>query len=411
MEQALKGCRVGVYLVHSMMPSARLTQGSFEDIDFILADNFARAAKSNGLNHIIYLGGLIPQIPADKLSAHLRSRLEVERVLASHGIPVITLRAGLVVGAGGSSLNILTKLVQRLFVMLCPSWTQTRCQPIALKDVLTLVTASINLQPDVSASYDIGSKDVLTYIEMMRITARCLGVKRNFIPIPLLTPSLSSLWVCLVTGTSLALVRPLVESLKHNMTARDLEFQERLGLASPQSFEGALQDALATEPLQTQKRSSRTKFIKNRANSIQRIRIGADISIQQVADEYTRWLTIFLRPLVQVVGDKNGKVFFNIYPFGFRFIKIRALILQRSEERSSASRVLFYVVGGVLARLPEGESHAGRFEFRSVPDRPEVVVALLDFAPRLPWLVYKFMQATVHVFIMKAFARHFRRKL
>ena len=122
-ERGLTGADVAVYLVHSMMPSARLTQASFADMDLILADNFARAAKRVGVKQIVYLGGVVPETGV--LSPHLASRVEVERALAAHGVPVTTLRASLVIGPDGSSFRILQRLVERLPVMLLPRWTRS----------------------------------------------------------------------------------------------------------------------------------------------------------------------------------------------------------------------------------------------------------------------------------------------
>lgn len=222
-ENALAGCDYAIYLVHSMMPSARLTQASFEDLDFILADNFARATASAGVRQIVYLGGLAPD--TQSMSAHLTSRLEVERTLASHGVPVTALRAGLVVGPGGSSLQILTKLVQRLPAMLTPQWTLSDTQPIALPDVVRAVQHVLGCPDQFSGAFDIGGPDVMTYREMMKRTAKAIGVTRPMAPVPLFTPSLSTLWVSLVTGASMELVGPLVQSLRHSMVVADNPLQ------------------------------------------------------------------------------------------------------------------------------------------------------------------------------------------
>jgi len=124
-EKGLAEADIAVYLVHSMMKSARLTQGSFEDMDVILADNFAQAASRQGIKQIVYLGGIIPDEDEKDLSRHLKSRLEVERVLRSSDVPVTALRAGLIIGPKGSSFPILTKLVKRLPVMVLPKWTRS----------------------------------------------------------------------------------------------------------------------------------------------------------------------------------------------------------------------------------------------------------------------------------------------
>lgn len=185
-ENALAHCDIAIYLVHSMLPTARLTQGRFDDLDLMIADNFARAAAKNGIKKIIYLGGLITD---GDLSLHLQSRREVEDALASHGVPCTTLRAGLVVGANGSSFDMMRKLVERLPMMICPKWTSTRTQPIALSDVTTLIAKVVDDDQLPAKAYDIGGPDVLTYIDMMRTTAKVMGKKRLFVPVLFLAPS------------------------------------------------------------------------------------------------------------------------------------------------------------------------------------------------------------------------------
>ena len=211
---ALVGAEIAVYLVHSMSPNARLTQGRFEDLDLLLADNFARAAAVAGVRRIIYLGGLLPTGEGASLSPHLASRLEVEKALGAHGVPVTAVRAGLVVGAEGSSLNLLVRLVERLPVMICPSWTSSRTQPIALSDVLEILEHCCFDEETAGRVCEVGGPDVLSYREMMQVTARVVGRRRPMIPVPVVTPALSELWVSLVTMTSRSLVRPLIASLE-----------------------------------------------------------------------------------------------------------------------------------------------------------------------------------------------------
>jgi len=136
-EAALSGADYAVYLVHSMMPTTRLHQGDFEDTDLLLADNFGRAARANGVKQILFMGGLLPQHESiSELSRHLRSRWEVERTLGSAGVPVTALRAGIIVGAEGSSFQMIRKLVERLPVLICPTWCQSATQPVELDDAL-----------------------------------------------------------------------------------------------------------------------------------------------------------------------------------------------------------------------------------------------------------------------------------
>ncbi|MFA6002805.1 MAG: NAD(P)H-binding protein, partial [Elusimicrobiota bacterium] len=175
-EKALEGAQQAVYLVHSMMPSARLTQGNFSDMDLICADNFARAAARAGVRHIVYLGGLIPD--ASELSQHLRSRLEVEAALGSRGVPVTALRAGIVIGPGGSSYKIFKTLVEKVPLLLCPAWADSLTQPVALPDVLELLRYCLAHPARVSCSHDIGSPDVMSYRQLLERTAAILGLRR-----------------------------------------------------------------------------------------------------------------------------------------------------------------------------------------------------------------------------------------
>jgi len=398
-EQALVGIDVGVYLVHSMMPAARLTQGKFEDLDLVLADNFARAAKKHNIKRIIYLGGLIPNEVT--LSRHLVSRIEVEQVLASTGIPVTTLRAGLIVGQGGSSLQILVNLVKRLPAMLCPRWTRSLCQPISLNDVVQLLTLVI-LDDDLPAgAYDVGGPDVLSYRQMLDETAKVLGVNRTMISVPWFSPGLSALWVSGVTGAKMPLVRPLVGSLRHDMVARNLDLNHRYNITG-ETFENSMRKAVETKISSQSKAKSSSSMT---VCSIQRVRVPAGMTVATVAKIYASWVSAFLRPLIDAHNTEDGSLSFNYRPLGIKRWALQLLSLEYSSTRSTASRSLFYIKGGLLAALDPRRQHAGRFEFRRVPGRDEVVIAVLDFRPRLPWWLYKATQALAHRFIMYCFSR------
>lgn len=172
-EAALAGARYAAYLVHSMLPSARLVQGSFADLDLICADNFARAARKAGVEQIVYLGGLMPE--GEVASPHLASRREVEAALGAHGAAVTTLRAGLVIGPGGSSFEILTRLVRRLPAMVLPKWSERACQPIDLGTVAALVDHVVGRTSTYGETYDIGGPEVLRYRDMIQIVGEELG--------------------------------------------------------------------------------------------------------------------------------------------------------------------------------------------------------------------------------------------
>jgi len=407
-ERALAGAEVAVYLVHSMMPSARLTQGRFDDLDLICADNFARAAATNGVRHIVYLGGLLPP-GSTELSLHLRSRLEVEQALGSRGIPLTTLRAGLIIGAGGSSFGMMSRLVGRLPFMLGPRWTQSSSQPIALHDAVALLVHAI-ARPDLAGrAYDIGGPDVLSYADMLRLTGAAMGKRTRVVTLPIDTVKLSLLWVSVITGASQELVRPLVESLRHDMVATDgLVFQKEVGLeAAPlgDALERAMREEKATREDKAQQgeeapaeRRTTTKADR-RVCSVQRLPLPAGRDATWVAEEYVRWLPRFMRPLLRVVTDSERTCRFYVWPLAEPL-----LVLRFQSDRSAPDRQLFFVTEGLL--VGASSSARARLEFRNALEGSCVLAAIHDFVPRLPWFIYKYTQALVHLFVMRSFGRH-----
>jgi len=412
-EAAVQGASCGIYLVHSMQQTSRMTQGSFADIDLILADNFARAARKHGLTRIIYLGGILPPHAATdpQLSAHLRSRLEVERVLGSYGAQVIALRAGLVVGQHGSSYQILETLVRRLPLMLCPRWTQTLGQPIALSDVVAMICRIVQDPALPAGAYDLGGGDVLSYIDMMRRVAKRLGLRRAFVGTRFFTPMLSRLWVSLITGASKELIYPLIASLKHEMVARGDALFRRYGIQA-KSFAAALDEALAPQAQSWAPVVSTVRHTAvvpaNTVCSIQRVRIPQGRSVAWASQTYSRWLPRFLAPIIRVDIDDQGSMRFYLQPLGIGWGAWLALELTFSKERSDDTRSLYYITGGILSDNRSGKQ-PGRFEFRQVPGHSEVVIAILNYQPRLAWWFYVLTQAQVHLFIMRCFGRVTRR--
>ncbi len=387
-EHALEGVDVAYYLVHSMLPSSRLTQGDFHNLDLLLADNFGRAASSVGVKRIVYLGGLVPDLKED-LSRHLASRLEVEGALGGYGVPVTAVRAGLVVGSGGSSLEILVRLVGRLPAMICPRWTGSMSQPIALEDVVELLARCLDLEETTGRVCEVGGPDVLSYREMMRQTARVMGKRRLIVPFPLFTPGLSRLWVSLVTQSPKALVAPLIQSLRHPMVARDRWLQEKLGLPG-KPFAEALAESLRTEGLARQPT----------ARSVQRLPLPPGRDALWLAAEYAAWLPEALRGLVRVTRSEKGLEFFA------GGIRRPLLELTFRSDRSGPKRALFEVTGGLLAGRAIGFP---RLEFRTVPGGEDALAAVHQFRPRLPWWIYTRTQAYAHVWVMWRFGRHLAR--
>lgn len=215
---ALRGGQAAYYLVHSMVA----TGASYAQADRELARRFASAAARAGVRRVVYLGGLGEQ--GEGLSEHLSSRREVEAVLAAGPVPVTVLRAAMIIGSGSASFEILRYLVERLPVMVTPRWVKTQSQPIAIANVLTYLVACLSTPSTVGRTLDIGGPDVVSYLDLMRIMAEERGLRRRLvIPVPVLTPRLSSLWIHLVTPVSHRIARPLAEGLRNPVVCRDDE--------------------------------------------------------------------------------------------------------------------------------------------------------------------------------------------
>lgn len=238
---ALQGVDVAYYLVHSM---ATASAEGFEAQDRQGALGFARAARASGVRRIVYLGGLGDEDA--ELSPHLRSRHEVGRALRSAGVPVIELRASVVIGSGSLSFEMLRSLVERLPVMLTPHWLRVRAQPIAIADVLAYLEAALGLETDESRIYEIGGAERVSYGELMKEYARARGLRRLLIPVPVLTPRLSSLWLGLVTPLYARVGRVLIESICHETVVRD-DRALRDFAVEPMGVREALASALANE--------------------------------------------------------------------------------------------------------------------------------------------------------------------
>lgn len=244
---AMAGCGAAYYLVHSMITAG----GDFQDYDGKLAENFANAAASAGLQRIIYLGGLGDEQAG--LSEHLASRRAVETALGGGPVPLTAFRAGVILGSGSASFEILRYLVERLPVMVTPRWVRTECQPVAVRNVLYALLACLTSPQTIGTTLDLGGPDVLTYHDLMRVMAQALNLPpRLIIPVPVLTPRLSSWWIHLVTPIDRRLARPLAEGLRNRVVCRDnrttefmpqrmLGVEEAIALALQRTSEGAIE--------------------------------------------------------------------------------------------------------------------------------------------------------------------------
>ena len=221
--RAVAGADAAYYLLHSMDG-----KGDFVERDRRMAEGFAAAASAAGVKRIVYLSGLHPE---GELSPHLASRVEVGEIFLASGVPTAVLQAGVVLGNGSASFDMLRHLTERLPVMVAPKWLHNRIQPIAIEDVLHYLVAAADLPPDVNRTYDVGGPEVLTYADMMRRYAEVTGLGGRFIrTVPVLTPELASHWVGLVTPVLSGVARPLVGSLIHDAVCHEDDAQRDLGL-------------------------------------------------------------------------------------------------------------------------------------------------------------------------------------
>lgn len=232
---ALEGIDVAYYLIHSLETSG------FAEKDQKAADHFGRAAREAGVKRIVYLGGLQPK--TERLSTHIKSRLRTGEYLRRAGVPVTEFQAAAIIGSGSLSFEVIRYLTERLPFMITPRWVWTRTQPIAVRNVLEYLVSCLHIPESEGEIIEIGGADVLTYGEMMQIYARIRGLKRVSIPVPFLTPWLSSHWVGLVTPLSSRIVQPLVEGLDNELVVHD-DTANRLFDVSLLSYEEAVRKAL-----------------------------------------------------------------------------------------------------------------------------------------------------------------------
>lgn len=375
-ERVMEGVDLAVYLVHSMQPQAK-----FEDMDALLADNFARAAANNGIKRIVYLSGIVPD--DEKLSRHLASRLECEKILGSFGVPVTTLRAGLIVGPKGSSFPILQSLVERL--------------PGLIGGLLAVIEREDLGQQ----SIDIGGPREMNYRELFEETAEVLGKKLPMVDLPIIPVWLSKAWVALISGKPIEMVGPLLDSLVHDMVITPEHTVEGITNA-PTPFKESVR--LATEnqnslgytlPSFSIPLKKDVENPKNDVKSIQRITIPEHWSVQDTASYYLQWLS---RSSLKLVGTSIND---NHAEIRLPILKDPILTLDYSPERSREDAVTYMISGGRLARVQEGGR--ARLVFRRVLDENRVIITIHEYEPALPWFIYTLTQARVHLVVMTVF--------
>lgn len=220
---AIRNLEAAYYLIHSMSTNSK----DFGQLEATSAHNFIQLVKPTAVRQIIYLGGITN---STQLSRHLASRKKVEEILSQSGIPVTALRAGIIVGSGSASFEIIRDLVEKLPVMIAPKWLNTRTQPIAIRNVLEYLTDVLSKPETLNQAYDVGGPDILSYKEMLLQFAQVRGLKRFIFTVPVMTPRLSSYWLYFVTATSYQLATNLVNSMKVEVIAKDKNLEHLLGI-------------------------------------------------------------------------------------------------------------------------------------------------------------------------------------
>lgn len=391
--EALDGVDYALYLVHSMNPSTRLNQGSFEDTDLLLADNFARSAETNGIKQIIFLGGILPK-DSDNLSTHLLSRHETEQTLGSYSVPLTSLRAGIVIGAGGSSFKIMEQLVKNLPVMACPQWCKSPSQPVDIQDMLKFIQQTLGNEETYGEAIEVAGSETIDYMELLSRTAKQIGKKRYIFSIPFFTLGFSKLWVALFSKSSKTFVSPLIESLRHDMRVNENQkFNWKGEVPLNESIEKAL-----TENPPTIKKSYAEEVERNTVRSVQRLSNESDQTTQWIADTYPEWLDGYFKFLLK--AKLKGDI------IQFYLLGIMLLQLTYMPERSDDKRRLFFITGGALSKRDD----MGWLEFRSVLENKYIISAIHRFVPRLPWIIYKYTQAVAHLFVMNRFNSFLRKR-
>ncbi|EQC42985.1 NADH(P)-binding protein, PF13460 family [Bacteriovorax sp. BSW11_IV] len=395
---SLKDADVAIYLVHSMMPSTRLFQGDFEDTDLLLADNFARAAKENNIKQIIYLGGIVPE---GHISEHLKSRNEVEGVLRSSGVPVTVLRAGMVVGNGGSSFEILRHLVLNLPIMVLPQWTQNRTQVIYISDLIRVISNMIDNEDFKNSTLNVVTGEDLNYRDLIIQMASKLNKSPLLLSVPVTSIEFSKLWVTIFGQSSYELVSPLLDSLLCDLPVSNSDPRVSKLIEHKTFYSMLGKFNLSEEKIPRKQRAVQQE---NSVRSVQRLGNEINANCGEIADEYLNWLPHYMKTIVHVKENKQDE---NIISFNLPMIESPLLILQYIPSDIEEDRRKFHIVGGVLSRT----TNTGWLEFRQVDHKKYTLAAIHEFIPALPWYVYRFSQALAHKWVMNAFSKHLKEKL
>jgi hypothetical protein len=337
---------------------------------------------------------------AGYVSPHLQSRQEVEAVLQATGIPVTCLRAGMIVGPGGSSFEILHALVQRLPWMVLPRWTQSVGQAIFIDDVVTAISAAVSSPAFVGQTLNLVNGEALTYEKLLRMTAEGLGLQRFMLPVPINSTGFSKRWVQLFSGASHELISPLIDSLQCDLP--QLEPVEPIAsLIRYRRFEDMLVETLRLTKPKPRAVKPRRVAPETSVRSVQRLPPLPTRDARFVSTQYMAWLPKFFRPFIRVKPVAGSqRVVFSVAGLPWPL-----LVLELMTEASDGARDKFHIVGGLLSKT----TTTGWLEFRQVSGRQHTLAAIHGFVPALPWVVYRLSQAPIHAWVMKRFGHYLGR--
>ena len=404
-ENALAGSEYAVYLVHVRMPTARLDQSHSDDVNLLLADNFARAAQTNNVRQIVFFGGMISE---ENISFKiLESDNEVLKALSSYNVPVTSIRAGIVAGQGGIFIRLLGNMTIRFPIVFVPRWALKPRQPISVKDVAKAINHCIGNGETFGRQFDIGGPDIMPFDEMMKMTASSLGRKRIIITTNFFPSRLYALWIRLLCcGKDKNVINLFVESLHHDMRASDNPLQ-RFIMKDAESYSTALTGCidkatnrfLPNPRIDASNENHTDLEFECRVRSIQRFTLQENGHAAWLVETFFRWLTEFVKPFISVKIDGDGSCsFYTGFP------KLKLLTLTFKPEYSSLHRRMYFITGGVL--LKHMIERKARLEFSDVLNGRFTIGAIHDYTPRIPWYCYISTQALVHSFVMRAFQKH-----
>jgi uncharacterized protein YbjT (DUF2867 family) len=379
---ALAGVDAAFYLVHSMESGK-----GFAERDAVYAHRFAAAARAAHVSKVVYLGGLYPR--GEPLSAHLGSRRMVGEILRRE-CGALHVRAGIIVGRGSASFDIMRDLVRRLPIMITPRWVDNRCQAAALSDVVIALARAIEVDGD--REVDLAGRDVLTYREMLQRTARAMGLRRRIIVgVPVLTPRLSARWLRFITSVSLPIAHALVESLRHEALADGPDLFTEVGV-TPCSFDEAMRRALSPRPRLLRAQST-TQWDGDRCTLVQRFRLTRPVPCdrQVLSDIDAEMRRLTQRAALHLMRWKRGDD-----------LRLMGWSMLRLGEPTWDSGVLQRTIdGGWLVR-----ARGGTVSFACRPDTSGMMIEarLSAYAPRLPRPLYA-LQARLHRSLIRAAVR------